>query len=79
MGWYWLAWIFLGFGIPEGLALIFNKFDTLSWQFWGLERIDFSHPYQFSDWYWLHWLIAIFVLVFLVWLLGHIDFGIWRG
>jgi hypothetical protein len=77
-GWYWLIWFVGGFGIAEAFGLLFNARDTLSWQFWGLERINFGHPFDFADWTWLHYLLASILLVGLVWLGGHIILGIWR-
>lgn len=77
-GWYWIVWFFGGFGIFEGWGLIFNTQDTLSWQFWGLEQINFSDPMKFSDWTWVHWVIGLMITVGLVWLDGHLTFGIWR-
>jgi hypothetical protein len=78
-GYYWLFWAFLGFGLPEAYGLVFNTKDTLSWQFWGaLEHLNFGHPYDFSDWTWLHYLLGICLLIGMVWLFGHLVFGIWR-
>jgi hypothetical protein len=77
-GWYWLAWFFLGFGIPEAYGLIRNAADTLSEQFWHLERANLAHPFDFSDWTWLHYLIGVMLLVGFGWLLGHLVLGIWR-
>lgn len=77
-GWYWIFWFFLGFGIPEAYGLLRNTLDTLSWQFWGLEKINFGHPLDFADWSWLHYLIGIMLLIGLAWLFGHLVLGIWR-
>ena len=77
-GWYWIAWFFGGFGIAEGYGLFVNTQDTLSWQFWGLEQINFAHPFDFAGWTPLHWAIAATLLVFVIWLGGHLVFGIWR-
>lgn len=77
-GWYWIAWFFGGFGIAETIGLVKNTQDTLSWQFWGLESINFTHPLDFADWTPFHWAIALILLTFVVWLGGHLVFGIWR-
>lgn len=77
-GWYWLIWAFLGFGLPEAYGLIWNKKDTLSWQIWGLEKMTFGHPFDFSDWTWLHYTIGIFFLIGLSWLFLHLTFGLLR-
>jgi hypothetical protein len=77
-GWYWIIWFFAGFGIAEAIGLIFNAQDTLSWQIWGLERIDRAHPLDFAEWTPLHWVLGLVLLAFCVWLAGHLIFGIWR-
>lgn len=30
--WYWLTWLLVGFGVPEGIALATNVRNTLSFQ-----------------------------------------------
>jgi len=77
-GWYWIIWAVVGFGIPETYGLIKNAKDTLSWQFWGLEHINFPHPFDFADWTPIHWFIGLVLLAFVIWLGGHLVFGIWR-
>jgi hypothetical protein len=77
-GLYWIIWFFAGFGIPEAYGLIANTQDTLSWQFWGLEDVNFASPWDFSDWTWLHFLIGGMLAAGLVWLLFHLAVGIWR-
>lgn len=77
-GWYWITWFFGGFGVYEGWALIYNTQDTLSWQFWGLEQVNFSDPVQFSTWTPVHYAIGVVLLAGMVWLFGHLVFGIWR-
>ena len=77
-GWYWITWFFGGFGIYEGWGLIFNTQDTLSWQFWGLEQINFADPMNFANWTPVHWVIALMIFGLLFWLSFHLVFGIWR-
>ncbi|HEY1705600.1 MAG TPA: hypothetical protein VGG75_38430 [Trebonia sp.] len=77
-GWYWVVWFVFGFGVPEAYGLLRNTQDTLSWQFWGLERINFQHPFDFSDWTWEHYLIGVMLLAGFVWLFFHLVDGIWR-
>ena len=77
-GIYWLVWFFGGFGIYEGWGLLFNTQDTLSWQIWGLEHIDFADPMKFAEWTPLHWAIGAVLVIALGWLTGHLVFGIWR-
>lgn len=77
-GWYWLAWFFGGFGIAEAIGLIYDTQDTLSWQIWGLEQIDFQHPFDFAEWTPVHWAMGVVLLVFVVWLGAHLILGIWH-
>lgn len=77
-GLYWMIWFFGGFGLPEAYGLIVNTQDTLSWQFWGLEQINFADPWDFSDWTWLHFLLGGMLVGGLFWLAGHLILGIWR-
>ena len=77
-GWYWIIWFFGGFGIPEAIGLIVNTQDTLSWQFWGLEQINFRHPFDFAEWTPVHWVLGLVILGFVLWLGAHLVFGIWR-
>ncbi len=77
-GWYWLIWFFAGFGVPEAYGLLRNTQDTLSWQFWGIEHIDFAHPFDFAEWTWEHYLIGVVLLIGMTWLFWHLVVGIWR-
>lgn len=77
-GWYWIGWFGAGFGIPEAYGLLRNTQDTLSWQVWGLEAIDFADPLDFAQWTPVHWVIGLVLLAFTVWLGAHLIFGIWR-
>lgn len=77
-GWYWLAWGAIGFGIPEAYGLFRNVQDTLSWQVWGMEHIDFVHPLDFAEWTPVHWVIGLVLLAFVTWLAGHLIFGVWH-
>lgn len=58
---YWLLWLGLGFGIPEGWALFHDQKDTLSYQVWSVE----GHGATF---------VRYFVAAFLLWLLLHMVF-----
>jgi len=75
-GWgiFWLAWMLTGTGV-ELYWVAVNTANTLSRQVWGLERIDFAHPLYFSDWTWLHWLIAVVLWLFFGWLSLHFPFA----
>jgi len=77
-GWYWIIWAFLGFGIPEAYGLLLNVKDTLSWQFWGIERLNFRQPFDMADWTWLHFTISGVLLFGFLWLFLHLSFGIIR-
>lgn len=59
--WYWVAWIALGFGIPEGWALAHNVKNTLSYQVWDAESFG-GTP------------VRILVAIFCGWLLVHMTF-----
>jgi hypothetical protein len=60
---YWLAWLALGFGIPEGWALFTGRpQDTLSYQVWHLGDVQRGAPWTF-----LHYLIFVLAL----WLVIH--------
>lgn len=77
---YWLTWFFVSFVafiVPEVWALITGHDEnTLSENVWRLEKI----PTGGSLWHWtaLHVLLGGSLLVVLVWLIGHLVFGIWR-
>jgi hypothetical protein len=77
-GWYWLLWLVIGFGVPETIGLLQNVKNTLSWQIWGLEHINFSDPLNLSQWPCIHWALAILLFAFITWLGVHLIFGIWR-
>ena len=77
-GWYWLIWFFGGFGIAETIGLVKNTQDTLSWQFWGLEQIDFAHPLDFAEWTPVHWVLGLVILAFVTWLGAHLVLGVWK-
>ena len=74
MAWriYWAIWIVAGFVVPETIALVRNNSETLSdtiWKWFGVKNgIPISH------WTVLHF----FLLAFMIWLLGHMAFRIWR-
>jgi hypothetical protein len=69
---YWLLWLAVGFVVPETYWLLVNTKNTLSWTIWGWFGVREGVPV----WQWsvAHLLLA----VILVWLLGHLAFGIWR-
>lgn len=69
---YWLLWLAVGFVVPETYWLFVNTKNTLSWTVWGWFGVREGVPV----WQWsvAHLLLA----VILVWLLGHLAFGIWR-
>ena len=70
--WYWLAWILAGFAVPETIALVRDPRDTLSWTVWGWFGVREGVPI----WQWN--LLHILLLLFMVWLFGHMVFRIWR-
>lgn len=70
--WYWLAWLVVGFGVPETIALIHNPEDTLSDTVWSWFGVKTGMPI----WQWN--VLHIALLLFMIWLLGHMAFRIWR-
>lgn len=67
-GWsiYWSIWLFLLFGVPEIYALATgHPENTLSFQVWHLEGTGAT--------FW-----RFFICAFLVWLLLHMVFRIFR-
>jgi len=77
-GYYWLAWAFLGFLVPELYWLFRNTASTLSSEWWALEKLDFGHPLDFAEWTPLHFIFGIILLLFNLWLFVHLTFGILR-
>ena len=77
-GWYWVAWIFIGFGVPEAYWLVRNHLNTLSDQFWGLEHLDLGHPFDFAEWTPLHYILGVVLITFFLWLFLHLTFGLIR-
>lgn len=69
---YWLVWLVIFFGVPETYWLFVNTKNTLSWTIWTWFGV---HP-GVPVW---QWSVAHLLLgAVLVWLLGHLAFGIWR-
>lgn len=77
-GAYWIAWVVGGFLVPELYGLLVNPLGTLSENVWGFEHVDHGHPFDFAEWTWVHWSVAIIVWGLAVWLSGHLPFRIWR-
>lgn len=70
--WYWLGWVVIGFGLPETIAIARDPDDTLSdtvWRWFGVRE-------GMPIWQWN--ILHIALLAFMVWLFGHMVFGIWR-
>lgn len=63
--WYWLVWLLLGFGVPEGIALARNPRNTLSYQVWNLEGTGPTF-------------MRFVVGAALLWLLLHMVFRLFR-
>jgi hypothetical protein len=76
---YWALWAlgtFASFLIPELIAVFTNPKNTLSWTVWDLEGGNPGDP--IGAWTTAHVLLGGALLVVLVWLIGHLVFGIWR-
>ena len=64
--WYWAAWLLLGFGVPEAVALISRQPQrTLSAQVWDLEGTGPTF---------MRYVVAVFCL----WLLLHMVWRLFR-
>lgn len=74
----WTVWILftvVSFGVLEGIALSITPKDTLSDTSWGwLGVVKGQDPLHWNA---PHFLAAVIMLGFMVWLFGHINFGIW--
>lgn len=70
--WYWLGWILVGFAAPETYALVRDPKDTLSETVWSWFSVKEGMPI----WQWN--VLHVLLLSFMVWLLGHMAFRIWR-
>ena len=73
-GWriYWLLWLIAGFAVPETYGLFRNPQATLSetvWDWFGVMKSQ-----SISQWSVQHYIL----LVFVIWLAGHMAFRIWR-
>jgi hypothetical protein len=77
-GWYWLAWALLGFLLPELYWVFANPRNTLSDEWWALERLDMGHPLDFAEWTPLHFILGLILLAFSLWLFAHLVFGFIR-
>lgn len=77
---YWTVWFFasfVSFAIPEFWALATgHPENTLSENWWQLEQ--FLPGQDIMHWTAIHYLLGITLLILLVWLIGHLVFGIWR-
>lgn len=76
-GLYWLAWILM-FLVPELWWVFKNSANTLSEEYWGLEQLNLSHPFEVWNWTWQHWVLAFLVWFLFGWLSIHLPFGLAR-
>ena len=74
-GAYWACLIVFGALIPEVYGLVFRPAATLSRQTWALERLNFGHPLDFSDWTAVHWTVAVVLWIMFAWLSVHLPMG----
>lgn len=76
---YWEIWAiasFLGFAIPEAVALITRRpWNTLSDQIWRAENLKGANP---LTWTFTHLMVTTMLIVILGWLVGHFGWGLWR-
>lgn len=76
---YWGVWaivLFVSFIVPEVIGLVRNKAWTLSETLWRIEEM--APGQSVFKWQAAHFLIGGMLIVLLVWLLGHLVFGLWR-
>lgn len=69
---YWAVWILM-FLVPELTALAVKPGDSLSDNWWAIEKLSISHP--LANWTWQHWLMAAIVWGLFAWLSVHLPFG----
>lgn len=77
---YWGVWAlvtFVSFIVPETIALFTNVKNTLSWQVWNLESTRPGGGTQVGHWTAAHFLVGGVLIVLLLWLIGHLVFGLW--
>jgi hypothetical protein len=79
--WYWLCWFIffvpVSFLIPELFELgTGHPENTLSANVWRLEK--WMPGQDLGHWTALHVLVGGCLAVLLIWLLGHLVFGLWR-
>ncbi|MEA5453313.1 hypothetical protein SPF06_01125 [Sinomonas sp. JGH33] len=77
---YWSIWAcgsFLTFLGPEIYALCTNVENTLSFTVWDLEGGQPGDP--ITKWTSTHVLFGGVLTVVLLWLIGHLVFGVWRN
>jgi hypothetical protein len=73
MSWYWAAWLIIGFGVPEGIAIATKHYqNTLSDATW--RWFDVLPGQTVYQWKALHFLL----LAFMVWLTLHLVFALFR-
>jgi len=74
---YWIAW--LGFFLAPELYWVFNNpANTLSENYWRLENLNMTQPFDFGMWTATHWAAAMLVWVLFAWLSVHLPFGLLR-
>jgi hypothetical protein len=72
---YWIiVWFGLGFLVPEMYALFTDPKNTLSYQVWHLEGLDFENLFSIHTWTFGHFV----VFALMIWLLMHFAFGLFR-
>ncbi len=74
---YWLLWL-CAFIVPELYWVFANSQNTLSQQYWALERLNLAQPFDFSMWTSVHWIAASLVWLLFLWLSLHLPFGLLR-
>ncbi|HEY2088589.1 MAG TPA: hypothetical protein VGH54_21540 [Mycobacterium sp.] len=74
MHWYWAVWFLIGFGVPEGIAMVRRHYqDTLSWTVW--RWCDIVPGNTFGQFTFLRYLLIVGLLFAFL----HLGFGLLRG
>ena len=70
---YWLCWLVLGFGVPEGIAIATKHYNN-TFSDWIWRVFDVMPGQTLFEWRFVH----VLLLLFMLWLFVHLCFGLWR-
>ncbi len=72
---YWLVWFFGGFLVPEAFWAFVNAKYTVTQETYAFEDMNARHPLDVADWTPVHWIFGVVMVVFWMWLFGHLVLG----